>query len=91
MPKPARAPIVGESVHFYEHRLSGEFGPLAALVTYVSPSEWRVNHEGSVHLAVIGEATVRHIPDVPFDDGGAYAGCWWRWPEAVERVHQSGL
>jgi hypothetical protein len=90
MPRPERAPLVGELVHFYERRTPGRiFGPLAALVTLVE--QWPVNEAGEVNLAVLGEAALRFVPLVPYDDAGATTGQWWTWPRIVDHVEQSGL
>lgn len=89
MPKPDRAPIVGELVHFYEQRGPRIYGPLAAFVTLVE--QWPVNESGEVSVAVLGEAALRFVPLVPYDDGGALSAQWWTWPRAVAHVEQNGL
>ncbi len=89
MSKPDHAPLIGELVHFYERRGRRTYGPLAALVTLVD--EWPVNDAGEVHLAVLGEAALRFVSLVPYDDAGVLTGQWWTWPGVVAHIEQNGL
>lgn len=83
-----RYPIIGEVVHFYERRNGNVFGPFAAIVTVVEGP-----YSNAVNLAVVGEAALRFIPLVPYNDGGSEAGVWWTWVKPVdpEHVRQNGL
>lgn len=83
MPHSAHAPMVGDCVHFYEMRGRRVIGPLAAIVTWTGPDD--------VTLAVVGEAAMRFVPLVPYDDGGSEAGQWWTWRRPVRAVRQNGL
>lgn len=82
------APIIGQVVHFYEVRNGDVYGPYAAIVTVVDSSV-----SNTVHLAVIGEAALRFVPLVPYNDGGEEARMWWKWPEGGtgRRIKQNGL
>jgi hypothetical protein len=81
-------PMIGEIVHFYELRNGDVYGPYAAIVTVVEgpPSN-------AVNLAVLGEAALRFVPLVPYNDGGRESWQWWTWAGAVDPPHgnQSGL
>lgn len=80
--------MIGQVVHFYEIRNGDVYGPYAAIVTVVDSSV-----SNMVNLAVIGEAALRFVPLVPYNDGGEEAGVWWMWPERAElrRINQNGL
>ncbi len=91
MSRAERAPIVGESVHYYEIRNGKTIGPLAAIVTNLPGGTWEVNVKGSVGFARTGEGALRFTFDVPLDGDGEYAGCFWKWPAEVRPVVQSCL
>lgn len=85
--------MIGQVVHFYEIRNGDVYGPYAAIVTVVDSSVSNMANLAMVNLAVIGEAALRFVPLVPYNDGGEEAGMWWMWPERAEirRINQNGL